>query len=329
MSRPSSDRRRTWLFPLLLLLILLAVPAGYFLFLHTPPPLAPPPVATPQPEPEPPPEPPKLSEVTLAEVEGTVELRAADGTWRQAGKGDVLRAQDAVRTSAGSVAVLVGGEAWEVRLEAGTEVTVDELTSSISRLMLESGMATAKVKGKERHTFEVRASGSDAVARTANTGADAEFAISNNGAGTVAVGARQGEVELAGAGKVVIVRAGQQSVVRPGQAPSEPTAVPTSLLLKVKWPSQRVHRTRRLVVSGESTPGAHIEVGGEVVRADEHGRFRHTLQAREGKNALRVRATSVGGGRTAEEAEVQVDTRAPRIGLDDDLWGVKKNKGKR
>ena len=325
MSTPSNKGRGRWLFPLLLTLILLALPAGYFFFLHTPAPVLPPPVAAPVPPPEPEPEAPKLVEVSLAEVEGTVELRQPDGTWRPAQKGDLLRAQDAVRTSAGSMALLVGGEAWEVRLESGTEVAVDELTSSISRLMLESGMATAKVKGKERHSFEVRAAGSDAVAKTE----DAEFAISNNGAGTVAVGARSGEVELTGAGKVVIVRAGQQSVVRPGHGPSEPTSVPSSLLLKVKWPSQRVHRTRRLVVSVETLPGAHVEVAGEVVRADEEGRFRHTLKAKEGKNRVQVRASSVGGVRTADEAELQVDTRAPRIGIDDDLWGVKKNKGKR
>jgi hypothetical protein len=323
-STPGGPARRRWLFPAAVALILLSLPAGYFAFLHAP--------AAPPAQVEAPPSPPVEApapqgpvEVRLAEVQGTVELRQPDGTWKIAAQGDLLKSQDAVRTQHGSMALLVGGEAWEVRLESGTEVAVDDLAASISKIMLESGMATAKVRGEARHTFEVRAAGSDAVARTSA----AEFAISSNGAGTVAVGARDGEVALSGAGRVVIVRSGQQSVVRPGQGPSEPTAVPSSLLLKVKWPEQRVHKTRRLVIAGEVDPGAHVEVAGQVVRPDADGHFRHVVQGSEGRNRLEVKATSVGGARAQDEAEVRVDTRAPKVGLDDDLWGVKKTRKRR
>ncbi len=305
-------RRKSWPFYLLVLLIAAALPVGWFVFLSRPPPAPPPPppaalaVA----------EAPKPVHVQLGGIEGTVEVRSPDGTWRAVSTGEPLRSADTLRTGERSSAVLVGADAWEVRMSSGTEITIGELTASISRLMLANGMATASVRGEARHTFEVRAAGSDAVARTQS----GEFAMSNDGKGTVAVGTRSGEVELAAGGKVVIVRAGQQSLVRPGQAPGEPTPVPSSLLLKVKWPERRLTRSRRLVVSGSTDPGAHVEVRGKVITADADGRFTQKLELSEGRNVVDVRATSVGGTTTTSDADLQVDTRGPGIGIDSNLW---------
>lgn len=301
----------------LVALILLALPAGWYLFLsrpELPPPPPPPPVAVTAPEVAQP------VELKVSQVEGTVEVRRADGTWTPVSEGASLQRSDAVRTLDGSVAVLVGGEAYEIRMEAGTEVSVDDLTASISRILLQNGMATAKVKGQGKHTFEVRAAGSDSVARTQN----AEFAISNNGQGTVAVGTRSGEVEFSGSGKVVIVRAGQQSIVRPGEGPSAPTSVPSSLLLKVNWPKATVITRKRVVVAGETIPGSHVQVAGKVVRADANGRFSEQVTLNEGRNRLEVRAVSVGGVRSTSDADLKVDTRVDRIGIDRDIWGTTK-----
>ncbi|MBX5480319.1 MAG: FecR domain-containing protein [Myxococcaceae bacterium] len=309
--RPGRARSNLIFFGLLVL-ILLALPVGWYFFLRRPP--APPP-EPPRPEAQAPvAEVPRPVDIHLAEIEGTVEIRRADGTWREAAKGDPLKASDAVRTRDGSVAVLVGGEAWEVRMEPGTEVSVDELTSSITKIMLQNGMARAKVNGAAKHTFEVRAAGSDAVATTTR----GVFAISNNGAGTVAVGTQEGEVQLSGAGKVVIVRSGQQSIVRPGVGPSEPTPIPSSLLLKVKWPQKPLLGTNRLVVTGETAPGAHVEIGGHVVRANADGRFQHTLRLQEGGNDVTVTARSVGGTEAASQTHLQVDTHAPKMGVNVD-----------
>src|SRR5262249_47351769 len=154
-----------------------------------------------------------------------------------------------VRTVEGT-ATLTGGDQYEVQLEPQTEVAVDELTDSISRVMLGGGMATAKVQGTGKHVFEVHARNSDAVARTRQ----GTFAISNNLEGTVAVGTKEGEVELAGRGKTVIVRAGQGSVVRPGQAPSDPGTLPSSLLLKVDWPDNKILTHPEVTVAGQSEP---------------------------------------------------------------------------
>jgi hypothetical protein len=255
-------------------------------------------------------------EVRIASVEGGVEVRRGDGSWGAARGGDVLAGSEAVRTLDGAVAVLAGGEAWEVRMEPGTQVAVDELTESISRLLLSNGMAIATVRGAARHSFEVRAAGADALAKSSN----GTFAISNNGEGTVAVGTRDGEVELSGKGRVVIVRAGQQAVVRPGHAPSEPSAVPSSLMLKVRWPQKSLLTRNRLVVTGETDPGAQVEIAGRSVRASGDGRFSQTVSLSEGKNALRVRATGVGGAKATSDADLQVDTHDPTIGIDPNLW---------
>ncbi|MFZ5471692.1 MAG: hypothetical protein ACOZIN_19875 [Myxococcota bacterium] len=299
-------QKKAWPFYLVVGLIVLALPVGYFFLLGEPPatPLvvAPPPVA-------------QAVELRLAKVEGEVLLKKGDGGWAVAKEGDVLDPSDGVRTSDGSYAVLVGGESYEVKMEPGTEISVSELSASISKLLLANGMATAKVKGGTKHTFEVRAKDTDAVARTqAGT-----FAISSNGAGTVAVGTREGEVEFLGSGKVVIVRAGQQSVVRPGQAPTDPAPIPSSLLLKVEMPSGVV-RTRTIQVAGRVEVGAQVQIAGGVVHVDENGNFSREMKLNEGKNQVDIKAVTVGGLEGGDVHEVGLKTTVKKATVDPNLW---------
>ncbi|MFO0596950.1 MAG: hypothetical protein U0228_16665 [Myxococcaceae bacterium] len=306
-------------FGALVALILTAIPVGWWLFLREPPagpPVVPPPVVTV------PDAGPKAIEIHLGEVNGSVQIRRGlDGGWADAQPGDVLNPSDGVRTANGSYAVLVGEETWEVKMEPGTEVGIGELKESITRLLLESGMAKATVKGGGRHTFEVRASNSDAVASTDG----GVFTMASNGKGTVAVGSESGEVSFSGGGRVVIVRAGQQSIIRPGQqGPSEPTSIPSSLLLKVKLPSG-VLRNPKQVAKGQTEPGALVEVQGRIITVDEKGQFEVPLSLKEGNNALQVRAKSVGGREASQKGAVTIDTIAetPKIGP---LWDDPKKK---
>lgn len=327
MSPPGSSKRNAP-FLLALLAILAALPVGYFLFLYqpeTPPPsavVAPAPAPAPTPEPAPAPEPPpepKLAELKIQEIQGTVEVRhhhEADAAWKPAQPGEALHPKDSVRTADGSYAVLIGGEAVQVRMEPGTEMSVAELTTELSRLMLENGMTTARVRAGGQHTLEIDAVGSGAVARTEA----GNFTMTNDGKGTVGVGTREGEVALLGKGRVVIVRAGQQSIVRPGQAPSDPTPVPTSLLLKVNWPAKANKlKKRQVLVTGSTEPGARVEVAGKMITPDTNGRFSHTVALQEGANDVAVRAHSVGGLRQEEQRQLKVDTKAPSVKFDD-LW---------
>src|SRR6218665_2340879 len=167
----SSSRRRA---PFLigLVAILLALPLGYFLFLEPPAATTPPPPPAPEVRPDVPAAVPvtpavkRLAELRLEEVRGTVEVRRGGGEWRGASVGEALRASDTVRTLDGAYAVLIGGEAMEIRMEPGTEVSVAELTDSLSRLLLGNGMTTVSVKSGAHHTREMGAVGSDAVARS-------------------------------------------------------------------------------------------------------------------------------------------------------------------
>ncbi|MDC0708134.1 FecR family protein [Stigmatella sp. ncwal1] len=311
----SQNVRRQAPFLLGLALILAALPIGYFVFLREPPP---PPVRVPPPPPVVEvPAPSKPVQLSLQKVEGTVEVRRGGGAWAAAQAGEALHPTDAVRTQDSSSAVIIGDEEVEVLMGAGTEVSVDSLTDELSRVLLETGMATATVRPGKRHTFEVKAANSDALARTtAGT-----FTMSNDGAGTVAVGAREGEVTFLGRGKVVIVRAGQQSVVTPTSGgPSEPAPVPTSLLRKVAWPDGRRNQ-RRIKISGEVVPGSRLQVGGQHFYPGPDGKFERIVELKEGENFVQLRASSVGGTEQEEGHYFKVDTSPPKKLKVDLPWG--------
>ena len=309
--------RRNLPFIIALVAILLSVPIAWWLFLAD----GPPPVAAVLPASAALADAgSKKAELKLTQVTGKVQIKRPNGDWADAQNGDTLNPSDGVRTADGSYAVVVGGEYWEVKMEPGTEVAIGELSESISKLLLESGMARATVKGNGRHTFEVRASKSDAVARTDG----GVFSIASNGNGTVAVGAQEGSVEFLGKGKVVIVRAGQQSIIRPGQGPTEPAAIPSSLLLKVALPGKSVVNRSKLVVVGTAEPGARIEVAGKMVRADEKGRFETTLKLTEGKNAIEVKGSSVGALESSSTHQIELDTTVRKTTIDKNLWGTPK-----
>lgn len=302
-------------FALLLAAIAASVPLAWWIFLSEP--SAPPPPVIVEAPPVVVDAGPKAVEITLGELNGTVQVRRGlDGGWEDAKPGDVLHPSDGVRTTDGSYAVLVGGETWEVKMEPGTEVGIGDLKESITRLLLESGMARATVKGQGRHTFEVRATQSDATATTDG----GVFTIASNGKGTVAVGTESGEVAFSGAGRVVIVRAGQQSIVTPGKGPSAPTTIPSSLLLKVGLPTRPTVNTPKLTVKGDVEPGAMVEVQGRIVTVDERGHFEVPVALREGKNVLSVRARSVGGVEAKSGAAVELDTTVKAPTIDRNLW---------
>ncbi|RKH14137.1 hypothetical protein D7Y13_21735 [Corallococcus praedator] len=312
----STSRSRQVPFLVGILLILAALPVGWFVFLREPPaPPPPPPTERVPVAPEPVKE--KRVELELASVEGTVEVqRGGNGAWAAATKGMALGDKDAVRTRDGSYAVLVNGETFEVRMNPGTAVSVQELTTSVSRMMIDNGSATAVVRGGKRHSFELSAKDSDAKATTG----DGTFTMSNNGAGTVRVDTSQGEVKLHGKeDKFVIVRKGQQSIVRKGQAPSDPTPVPTSILLKVSFPTKPQNK-RELVITGQTDPGNQVEVNGVMVSADEKGNFASPVALKEGDNNVQVRALGVGGLVGKDEAKVVVKTKGPVIKIPPPDW---------
>jgi hypothetical protein len=137
------------------------------------------------------------------------------------------------------------------------------------------------------------------------------------------VAVHRGEAQLRSGGRAVVIRAGQQTLSVNGAAPSTPTPIPSSLLLKVAWPSQPATNRRRLVVTGKTTPGAQVVLGGRPVKVEPDGTFRQVVYLREGRQRVSVSARDVSGRRAdGQSPEILLDTRGVPAEFDTRaLWG--------
>jgi ferric-dicitrate binding protein FerR (iron transport regulator) len=291
----------------LVVLVLGAAGGAYVFLFGSAPGRAPPPAV----EPAPPQEPVRL---VLADLAGTVEIERA-GQRRKAVAGDELQASDAIVTAPGAAVTLASG-GYQVSLDEAARFGVEEITAELSRFRLESGLVSARVADDPGRALEISAS-KDAVART--TGGDLSVAASGQ---VVQVAVRRGAARVTSAGQAVEVGAGQQTTAVAGAPPGPPTAIPTSLLLKVAWPSERVTNRRRIVVTGKTEPGAIVVLGEARVDVQPDGRFTHVVLLREGEQRLTARARSAGGLRAEERGPpVVLDTRAPDARFDTGgLW---------
>lgn len=317
-----SRRRGTLCFALMALSLAALVPVGYRVFLAAPEGAA---ALPPAPEPGPgaaaspaghPDASAQLEDLTVTAVAGSVEIRRGKGApYLPAALGAALAPEDDLRTGDGR-ATLTARSAFQVQVEPGTELSVEELNARLSRFGLWAGMLVATVEGGGERSLAVRAAGSDAIA----VATEGTFAMSNNGRGTVAVGARSGEVEFRAGGSAVVLRAGQVSVSQ-GDAPQPPSSVPSSLFLKVQWPREGLVNRRTITVSGRTAPGAVLLVGGAPARVEKDGTFAATLSLREGENRILAEGLDVAGHRVQESSALEVDTTAPESEIrTDDLW---------
>ena len=111
----------------------------------------------------------------------------------------------------------------------------------------------SKVRAAKGYRFRVQVRGTDAVAETAA----GKFAVVRRGGGAVTVAAQEGAVNVKAQKQDVRVQAGELSVVNPGSAPSPPSKIPISLLLKLGKPPSRL-RKRETEITGETAPGAVV-----------------------------------------------------------------------
>jgi Glucodextranase, domain B/FecR protein len=306
------ERRERALFLAGLLILVGAGAAGYWLFLgHGSVPAAPM-QATPA-APQPP------DRLVVAAVSGPVTLRrgGAAGVPEPVRAGDELRPDDAVETGPGGTVQLAAGESYRVDLDELSTFAVKEITAELARFRLAEGLVSTSVREDARRAVEVEA-GAGAVART--RGGDLRVA---GGAEVAAVAVSRGEAELSSGGKAVVIRAGQQSMASRGGAPSEPSPIPSSLLLKVSWPEDPATNRRRLVVTGRTSPGAVVALGGRSVKVEPDGTFREVLVLHEGRQRIPVAARDAAGNRLKEEGpEILVDTKGAPAEFDThSLWG--------
>ena len=120
---------------------------------------------------------------------------------------------------------------------------------------------------------------------------------------------------------------GYQTVVSPGGVPKQPTQMPKSLLLKIKWPPDATTAKRRQIVVGTTNPGARVRIGSTFATADEKGKFRTVIELKEGPNEIQAYALDV-FGRTerATSPAIELDTKAPNPSIETspDMWHKQK-----
>lgn len=83
-----------------------------------------------------------------------------------------------------------------------------------------------------------------------------------------------------------MLQEGEQTVVAENSAPSAPTKLPSSLLLKLGRPPPSRLRVRQVEVTGSTSPGAIVTVGGTVFAPNEFGRFKSMVALVDGLSRL-------------------------------------------
>ncbi|MBN2362027.1 MAG: FecR domain-containing protein [Deltaproteobacteria bacterium] len=259
-----------------------------------------------------------LAKAGIVDVRGLAQKRQPDGRWVAVAAGEQLTLDDAVRTLGGGAMLVRLGNAVQVRLTPHTEVTIRELTERASRVRIEEGRIVAEVNPQGKTVLRVEAKGSQATAE-ANSGS---FSMISDGRGQVAVATSAGSVRLSAGGSAVEVPAGQAARVEGQAAPTAPMEIPRALFLKVAAPQREIQRERETVISGTTTPGALVRVGGQVAQVDARGQFRVKVPLQEGTNKLDVQVTDVAGNERQETIPpIVVDTREPAIKNTEVHWG--------
>ncbi len=212
--------------------------------------------------------------VRVVHVEGTVEKRVGE-TWVAVSGGERLTEQDTIRTGAKARAEIDVGAT--VVVEAGTEITVGEISTHVSQVVLSTGHVSAS--SQSGTTIRIATPDAGTFAET-NAGA---FDVLSSGTGQVTVATQRGHAKVTARGETVAVGAGTQTVVRRGEAPTEPTAIPSSLFLKISAAG-----TDREIsaIHGETTPGAVVTINGERTAPDEAGTFAEKVAFPKGSNVI-------------------------------------------
>ena len=268
-------------------------------------------------------QPPLPMALSITGLDGKVDHSREGREWKPAEIGMVLEPKDRIRTADDARATLTKPGMFNVELDSGSNLEVKELEEKVSKFMLEEGMISADVVNNPDKIFEVEAA--ESVART--TGANFKMTVNNKG--LVALGTMKGRVNVEAEGKVIQVDEGFMTKVIKGKTPQDPIKIPSALLLKVRWPKQRELSKRKIVVAGKTKPGARVKIDGRVVPVGNRGRFRQVVALKEGANKLKVESYDVGGNTTTKESpKLFVDTRPDgfNIQTSPDMWEKKKKK---
>ncbi len=233
-------------------------------------------------------------QVTIETMTGQVQRRHADGNWTNLRVGDVLAPDDVIRTAKAATATLNLGGNVAVQVAEDTELTVGQVSETLSRIRLDDGRLASIVHGGgDGFRFRVEVRGADVVAESS----DGEFGVLRRGESPVTVAAKNGKVRVSSQGSHVEVDAGEQTVVEPGTAPSAPSKIPSSLFLKLARGIPVRRGARHVQVSGSTSAGAAVRLGDARSAAGPSGRFSHRLVLRDGSNLIVVEVEDALGRR--------------------------------
>lgn len=240
---------------------------------------------------------------TVIAIAGRVERRVG-ASWVPLTAGETLAVQDTVRTATGASARIdMGGEL--VELGDATELTVGELSQTVSSIVLAGGRVSADGKDVGR-VIRVETRDSDAVAE-AGVG---DFDVISSGKGQMTVAARSANVRLSAHGTTVAVRPGEQSSVIAGAPPLAPTKIPASLFLKVNASSASASVA---TLHGETAPGAIVSINGVRTATAASGAIEAKVPLVAGKNVIVVDVEDAEGRRETKVIERVVHASGPKI----------------
>ena len=201
-------------------------------------------------------------------VEGKVERRAVPGEWTPVRAGDLLRADESLRTGVASRAELALDQKSRITVGGATDLTVRGISRAVHRFRLTRGRIAADYAPDAERVLRIEgASGEVAVEARA-----ARFHIVTAGV-LLAVATETGQVNLKTDQGAVDVRAGEQATARAGAAPAAPAPIAAEVLLKLASAGKE-GVDPCAAVKGRVEPGTQVTVNGEPAEVDAAGRFR-------------------------------------------------------
>jgi hypothetical protein len=236
--------------------------------------------------------------IVVTEVTGRLERRSGDA-WTPVASGAVLASDEVVRTGATATATIAISEHVQVKL-GGARASELQLGAPIK---LADGQLTADVKPGGAGAFGAAFGASDAVVETF----DGVFSAVTDGDGGVTVVSSRGVARLRANGRAVELPANTQSIVVKADGPSAPTAIPTSLFLKVRAGA----RGGNAVISGKTSPGAMVSIDGVAIGVAADGTF--SRQVPETRGPFRIEADDASGRHASETVTAARDGPAGRV----------------
>ncbi len=242
--------------------------------------------------------------------------RLVDGSWERVPEGARLETSDRVRTRGVGRVVIMADDGTRVEMIDEVDVSVAQLTRSLTELVLREGRVRAELGDGSDLALRVRSSGALAEGR------GGAFTVFADGQGMVAVASETATVRLEAEDEEVALGAREQSVVLPGSPPSDPEAISEEVFLNVAWPEERLQRSPRLVVRGRVRPGTEVRVAGQRAEVASDGAFEAPVELDAGPNRISVTARDP-AGRSREERSppITVRNRPPRLEVvSDGIW---------